>query len=98
MSRASPDKQPVAEFGFRPAATEVRDETSRDEWGSWYAKVSTINPQLGDLYLLGELIHAASFVAHEAGLPEPERHRYCAHAITSAGWTTLPLHSHLGTH
>jgi hypothetical protein len=83
-----PDKQPVAEELQRKSeSTEVRDQTDRDEWGSWYANVSTKNPQLDDLHLLGELIHATSFAAHKAGMPEPEQNRYLAHAIIAAGWT-----------
>jgi hypothetical protein len=37
--------------------------------------------------MLGELIHATSLAAEEAGMPEPEQDRYFAQAIISAGWT-----------
>ena len=49
--------------------------------------VSSVNAQLDDLHLLGELIHAAFYVEQKAGIPEPEQHRYLAHAIVTAGWT-----------
>jgi hypothetical protein len=82
-----PDGQPAAEELQSQSVLAEVTEMDRDAWGNWYANVSTKNPQLDDLHLLGELIHATSFATHETGIPEPEQHRYLARAIMSAAWT-----------
>lgn len=83
-----PDKQPVAEeLQSQSRPTAVKGLKDPDESGRWYADVSKTNPRLHDLHLLGELIHAISYAAHKAGMPEPKQDRDLVQAIISAGWT-----------
>lgn len=97
-----PPRRPTVEHGadnpvvgnhlhFCSESTEA-DNPAR-EWSHWYATVSTANPQLDDLHLLGELIHAVAYAAHEASVAEHQEHAYLAHAIIIAGWTP-PAASH----
>lgn len=82
------DEQPAAEqLYFESMPAQIKYPVSPLDWSAWYATAARVNPQLDDLDLLGELIHAASFVAQDAGMSEPEQHRYLAHAIITARWT-----------
>ncbi|MFF2246199.1 hypothetical protein ACFVTM_18715 [Arthrobacter sp. NPDC058130] len=91
---AAPSRQPAQERippageqpYFRSQSGNVEYPVSQLDWSGWYATVTSVNPQLDDLHLLGELIHATSYVAQKAGMPEPEQHRYLARAIVTAGW------------
>ena len=94
---AAPRRQPAPGHGprnepsgeqlyFRSRSVEVKYPVSRVDWSGWYATVTNASPQLDDLHLLGELIHATSYVAQKAGMPEPEQHRYLSLAIVTAGW------------
>lgn len=86
-----PEKVPAGDrLYFASESGDVDYPVSELDWSGWYVTVSGVNPQLDDLHLLGELIHAATYVAHKAGIPEPEQHRYLAHAIVTAGWTPGP--------
>lgn len=83
----APDNEPAGEqLYFISRSGDVKYPVSQLDWSGWYATVTSANPQLDDLHLLGELIHAASYVAQKAGMPKPEQHRYLAHSIVTAGW------------
>jgi hypothetical protein len=95
---AAPSRQPAPEhyrenepageqLYFYSRSGDVEYPVSQLDWSGWYATVTSVNPQLDDVHLLGELIHATSYVAQKAGIPEPEQHRYLARAIVTAGWT-----------
>lgn len=82
-----PENEPAGEqHYFHSGSGDVKYPVSQLDWSGWYATVTRVNPQLDDLHLLGELIHAVSHIAQKAGMPEPEQHRYLAHAIVTAGW------------
>jgi hypothetical protein len=77
-----PVNEPAGEqLYFKSISGDVEYSVSELDWSGWYATVTRANPQLDDLHLLGALIHAISYVAQKAGMPEPEqhrsRHRYC---------------------
>ncbi|CAH0274300.1 hypothetical protein SRABI83_03736 [Arthrobacter sp. Bi83] len=71
-----PGNEPAGEqLYFRSRSGDVEYPVSELDWSGWYTTVTSANPQLDDLHLLGELIHAASYVTQKAGIPEPEQHR-----------------------
>lgn len=68
-----PGNEPAGEqlyFHSRPG--DVKHPVSQLDWSGWYATVTSVNPELDDLHLLGELIHTTSYVAQKAGMPESE--------------------------
>jgi hypothetical protein len=79
-----PENEPAGEqLYFRSRSGDVKYAVSQLGWSGWYATVTSVNPQLDDLHLLGELIHAASCVAQKSRYartgttpPPRSRHRY----------------------
>lgn len=78
--------------GSRTSSSPVDDRG----WNDWYEAASLANPQLDDLHLLGELIHASAYEAHETGVPGPQHSRHLAQNVITAGWTP-PTARRLGT-